>query len=83
MLIRKKIFETLLYRIGETEKAIEEHDDTIALKSDEIEELKSRIMELEDISGKIEEAAKKEQNFFEGFTNIMNYEVVHSAKQTE
>ena len=87
MFISKGKYTHLMYRISELEKAIEEHDEIIpglVQTSNETDEtllsLSDRIKELEEISESIEENAKKEKDFFDGFSNIMNYEVPNGRK---
>ena len=90
MFIGKNKYKRLMYRISELEKAIEEHDElmsglvqTCNDADEQISSLTDRIAELEELSGTIEANAKKEKDFFDGFSNIMNYEVPHGRKQNE
>lgn len=85
MFISGKKYSRLLFRLSEIEKAIEEHDGNFFAMSQSIDELtdkmSGRIEALESEAGAVSEERKKEKEFFDGFSNIMNYEVPYGRKK--
>ncbi len=83
MFISKRQYTWLRYRLAEIEKAIEEHDNGLFGTVENIFELGERVSVLEEEAESVEEERKRERDFFDGFSNIMNYEVPHGRKQTQ
>jgi len=83
MFIRKRQYRWLRYRLEEIEKAIEEHDDELYGAAGNIFTLNKRVSQLEEEAESVAEERKREKGFFDGFSNIMNYEVPYGRKQTQ
>jgi len=83
MFISKRQYRWLWYRLAEIEKAIEEHDDELFNAAGNIFALSERVTTLEEEAESVAEERKREKDFFDGFSNIMNYEVPYGRKQTQ
>lgn len=83
MFLSKKRYSRLKYRLGELEKAIEEHDESFFNISGDILALSERVTDLEEEAESVAEERKRDRDFFEGFSNIMNYEVPNGRCQTK
>ena len=83
MFISKRQYKWLRYRLTEIEKAIEEHDEGLYDAAGNLFALGERVTLLEEETESVAEERKREKDFFDGFSNIMNYEVPHGRKQTQ
>ena len=83
MFINKRQYRWLRYRLAEIEKAIEEHDEELFNAAGNIFALSERVSTLEEEAESVAEERKREKDFFDGFSNIMNYEVPYGRKQTQ
>lgn len=83
MFISKRQYRWLRHRLAEIEKAIEEHDNELFGSAGNIFELSERVSQLEEEAESVAEERKREKDFFDGFSNIMNYEVPYGRKQAQ
>ena len=83
MFISKRQYTWLRYRLAEIEKAIEEHDDGLFDAAGKLFALEERVSALEEEAESVAEERKRERDFLDGFSNIMNYEVPYGRSQTQ
>jgi len=82
MFISRRRCAKILFRLAETEKAVEEHDGNFFAFSESLTELTDRVGSLEEEAEAVAEERKREKDFFDGFSNILNYEVGYGRNKT-
>lgn len=81
MFIGKRRYLQIMFRLDEMGKAIEEHDGGFSALSESVSELTGRVGALEEEAETVAEERKREKDFYDGFTNILNYEVSYGQSK--